>query len=50
MRGTRLTTDIWEISGSIVRTAFDLGLHLDVDRKKLYTPLQLDMRRRLFWA
>lgn len=44
--------DIWELTGNAVRTAFDLGLHLDAEgtSKHSYTPLQVDMRRRLFWA
>ena len=44
--------DIWELTGNVVRNAFDLGLHLETEgtNRHVYTPLQLDLRRRLFWA
>lgn len=45
-------TDIWGLTGDVVRSTFDLGLHLDGEgsARQNHQPLELDMRRRLFWA
>ncbi|KAK8845537.1 hypothetical protein IAR55_006252 [Kwoniella newhampshirensis] len=43
--------NVWDLAGSAVRLAVDLGLHLEHAGPSLpsVTPLEQDMRRRLFW-
>ncbi|WWD22211.1 hypothetical protein CI109_106702 [Kwoniella shandongensis] len=44
---------VWDLSGMAVRTAIDLGLHNEpagFNQRQARGPLELDMRRRLFWV
>jgi hypothetical protein len=50
----QLTLDlgVWDITGAVVRTAVDLGLNHEpsVSVSSVRSPLETDMRRRLFWV
>jgi hypothetical protein len=42
--------DIWELSGSALRLAIDLGYHHERVGGTYCDRLEEDMRRRLFWS
>jgi hypothetical protein len=47
---SRLTTDVWGLSGAAVRASVDLGLHHE-GRSSFAgrSPIETDTRRRVFW-
>lgn len=42
--------DIWQLSGSAMRLATDMGLFSQENPTQNFDPLTLDLRRRLFWT
>lgn len=49
---TGLMVDIWDLVGRAVRIAVELGLHHDphASARTTFNPLEVDLRRRLFWT
>lgn len=42
--------NLWQLSGSAMRFATDLGLYAEPNPGQEFDPLALDLRRRLFWT
>ncbi|WEJ95144.1 hypothetical protein PSN45_002656 [Yamadazyma tenuis] len=44
------TGNLWQLSGTAMRLATEMGLNGEPDPSQYFDPLSLDLRRRLFWT